>query len=897
MENDRNSFRMQKPNLNADTLKETQASARTKNNITLDYSELARKYIMLFPVQFKNFIEDKGLNLIEDTVQEWLKFDNMFLKPISDSLNQYFEEMTHISVSLNLKSERNYRKLIDTYISTRPTENIELFTITNELLVEHTQSTYLFFERLMHPADTSSKHKINQKLVEQTISFWEIAIELSDKIEKSNQLVQDDETDEFGKKTEIFRSLQMDLLRDIEARKLLISTNRSISKIGLTEFFLQMIINVKEDGIKKGPSDSQSSASTHCDIFYVLRPYSKLNAVNRGSIEPLFSKDDQTSPFGKLVAEEDLEMKTYRRMQLFLEYDRLFNIFLSDKYYFEMIRPTQFQLSIFIMEKAFFRRKNIIEKWMAFDDIFLRAIIDQYKYLKESCETVSQYLLIFGIYQMNRLKPSNTYNQYLGDILQIYESLNLYDEMVYKRYIYKKFKNEEAADTPKEETNTDEMVKQMTELWKIAPELSEKIETSNQLIYENNDINEFGKETEVFRSLQIDILRDIEAQKLLISTNRSISKIGLTEFFLQMIINVKEDGIKKGPSDSQSSASTHCDIFYVLRPYSKLNGVNRGSIEPLFSKDDQTSPFGKLVAEKDLEMSYFFAEALRRMQLFSEYDKLFNIFLSDEYYFEMIRSTELQLSNFITEKGLINSKNIIEKWLEFDDIFLRAVSKAYNQYLEDIFENYEFLNVRNELFHRVYMQGFKNLKSDEEIVKQVVTINDTDFVKNIKSTHSFLERLMRPADTSAEETDIDEMVKQMTELWKIAPELSEKIETSNQLMYKNDDINEFGKKTEVFQSLQMEILRDIEARKFSISAKRDIPKTGLTEFFLQMIVNVKGDVVKEGTSDSQRFSFVHCDIFYVLRPHYKLNGKNAGNVEPLSYSDDETANFGFITEK
>lgn len=51
-------------------------------------------------------------------------------------------------------------------------------------------------------------------------------------------------------------------------------------------------------------------------------------------------------------------------------------------------------------------------------------------------------------------------------------------------------------------------------------------------------------------------------------------------------------------------------------------------------------------------------------------------------------------------------------------------------------------------------------------------------------------------DTSTEETITDNMVKQTTELWEISTVLSKKIETSNHLVYENDEINEFGKKYE-----------------------------------------------------------------------------------------------------
>lgn len=91
----------------------------------------------------------------------------------------------------------------------------------------------------------------------------------------------------------------------------------------------------------------------------------------------------------------------------------------------------------------------------------------------------------------------------------------------------------------------------------------------------------------------------------------------------------------------------------------------------------------------------------------------------------------------------------------------------------------------------------------------------------------------------------------------------------------------------------MDILRNIEANKLLIDNNRTILQIGLTEFFLQMIVDVKGNGL---TSDSQHFISTRCDIFYVLRPYFKLNHANTASIEPLNYSQDEAANFGFITE-
>lgn len=94
----------------------------------------------------------------------------------------------------------------------------------------------------------------------------------------------------------------------------------------------------------------------------------------------------------------------------------------------------------------------------------------------------------------------------------------------------------------------------------------------------------------------------------------------------------------------------------------------------------------------------------------------------------------------------------------------------------------------------------------------------------------------------------------------------------------------------------MDILREIETKILFLSNGRSISKIGITEFFLQMIIDVKGNYIKKNPSNLQHFVPVGCDIFYVLRSYLLLTSKNGANVEPLSYNVDNIANFGFITE-
>lgn len=92
----------------------------------------------------------------------------------------------------------------------------------------------------------------------------------------------------------------------------------------------------------------------------------------------------------------------------------------------------------------------------------------------------------------------------------------------------------------------------------------------------------------------------------------------------------------------------------------------------------------------------------------------------------------------------------------------------------------------------------------------------------------------------------------------------------------------------------MNLLRDIEEKKLLISNDRSISKIGITEFFLQMIVNIKGHMTK-GIFKSQYFVPTYCNIFYFLRPYSKLIDKYP-DILPSNFNFDETANIGFIVE-
>lgn len=91
----------------------------------------------------------------------------------------------------------------------------------------------------------------------------------------------------------------------------------------------------------------------------------------------------------------------------------------------------------------------------------------------------------------------------------------------------------------------------------------------------------------------------------------------------------------------------------------------------------------------------------------------------------------------------------------------------------------------------------------------------------------------------------------------------------------------------------MDILRDIEAQILFISSGSKISKIGITELFLQMIVNVRGHYTTNGTFNLKDFIFDDCDLYYVLRSTIKMD---YGKIVPSNFIYDDDANAGFAIE-